>query len=346
MIKNIYILFIFLFTLLSCHREQQNKKVTIAIPVRTVEVAYKKISKPIFKSGILFSDVEVKLSFKISGIIDSIYVEEAQEVKKGQLLAQLKLDEIKAQVQQAKSGLEKANRDYKRINNLYSDKVATLEQLQNAKTGLDVATSNYKIAKFNLKYAGIRSPGTGRILKILARQDELIGAGYPVFIFARITQKWNVTTGITDKDIYKLKTGDSATVQIEAIPDKIYNATISKIGAAPDPTTGLYDIELNFTSDLTSLKNGFFSRIRIFPSQNANYYIIPFESLVNSDGNIGYLFTVDKNNIAHKMKVDIAFISGENVALNTNLENLNNIVSVGAAFLSDGSKVKIENESN
>ncbi len=58
-------------------------------------------------------------------------------VKGGKVLAELDLAEIKAQVNQAHIGLEKAKRDLLRAENLYRDSVATLEQYQNAESAFE-----------------------------------------------------------------------------------------------------------------------------------------------------------------------------------------------------------------
>ena len=107
--------------------------------------------------GKLASKEELKLSFKTGGIISEIFVDEGQTVKKGQVLAKLNLSEIQAQVNQAILGLDKAERDYRRANNLYKDSVVTLEQLQNTTTALDIAKSNVKIAEFNLQFSTIKA---------------------------------------------------------------------------------------------------------------------------------------------------------------------------------------------
>jgi len=121
----------------SAKAAQSNK-----IPVKTTPVKQEEIVTLIHTSGKLFSEAEMKLSFKIGGIIEEIFVDEGQQVHKGKLLAKLDQAEIEAQVNQAKNAFEKANRDRDRVYKLYEDSVATLEQLQDATTGLEIVKSN------------------------------------------------------------------------------------------------------------------------------------------------------------------------------------------------------------
>ncbi len=124
----------------------QNKE-DKGIPVQVAKLAKEKVSLPIHVSGNISASKESRLSFKTGGIIESIYVDDGDQVKKGQVLAKLNLREIQEQVNQAVIGLEKAQRDYERVYNLYSDTVATLEQYQNAKSALDIANTNLNIAE-------------------------------------------------------------------------------------------------------------------------------------------------------------------------------------------------------
>ena len=87
------------------------------------DIAAEKRALPIRSSGRLSTKAEVRLSFKIGGLVDRVFVDEGQRVKRGALLARLNLAEIDAQVMQAKSGLEKSKRDRDRAEGLYADSV-------------------------------------------------------------------------------------------------------------------------------------------------------------------------------------------------------------------------------
>ena len=135
-----------------------------AIPVKLTPINQDTALNLINASGLLSTEDEARLSFKISGIIEKVFVKEGDHVKKGQLLATLKSSEIAAQVQQVELTVE-SQRDYQRADNLYKDSVATLEQLQNAKTGVDIARQNLQQVAFNQQYSRIYAPADGFIVK-------------------------------------------------------------------------------------------------------------------------------------------------------------------------------------
>ena len=73
---------------------------------------------PVRVTGLLSTKTEMKLSFKTGGIIKQINVKEGQTVAGGQLLAVLDLSEVSAQVNLARIGFEKSQRDLTRAGNL------------------------------------------------------------------------------------------------------------------------------------------------------------------------------------------------------------------------------------
>ncbi len=325
-----------------CRSNGEQTQETLRTPVMLTEVESSEMARPIHTYGRLATKEEIKLSFKINGIIQRILVDEGQTVKKGQLLARLDLSEIDAQVKQARSAFEKAERDMKRVENLYQEKAVTLEQYQNVQTAYQVAQSQLKAAEFNLRHAKIHAPGNGRILKRLMEENELAGAGRPVFFFASTEEDWIVRVGISDSDLVRVKLGDSATVKLDAYPTLDFQAVVSEIVESADPLTGTYELELKINSGEKRLVSGFVAEVDIFPSSTNPYFIIPIDALVEADGNMGYVYTVDPNSMtARRLSVRIGFLFEDKVAVESGLESIASVVSKGAPYLSDGAAVKI-----
>jgi len=229
-IPGIFIIYIFIIFLLSnCGNSKIEKNTESLKSVKIVEVKQEIIDIPVHSSGKLATKAEVKLSFKVGGIVDKIYVKEGETVKKGKLLASLNMEEIDAMLTRAQNAFNKSQRDYSRIKRLFADSVATLEQLQNTETTMEVSKANLKITKFNKKFSKIYAPEDGKILKQLAEQQELISIGSPVFIFGAGNNNWIAQVGVSDKDIIRLKVGDKAYVTTDAYPELKFPAVVTEI---------------------------------------------------------------------------------------------------------------------
>ena len=335
----IYILIIFLLS--NCGNSKTEKITESLTPVKIVEVKKEIINLPVYSSGKLATTSEVKLSFKVGGIVDKIYVNEGETVKKGKLLAALNMEEIDARFTQAQNVFDKAQRDYSRIKRLFADSVATLEQLQNTETAMEVSKANLKITKFNKKFSKLYAPEDGKILRQLAEQQELVSTGYPVFIFGAGNNSWIARIGVSDKDIVRLKVGDNAFVTTDVYPELKFAAVISEITEKANPYNGSFEIELSLEKTSIKLISGFVIKTKIFPSSNNEYATVPIESIVEGNKNKAFVFTYnDKSQTVKKIRVKTGEIIGNKIIIYSGIEGGTQVVTEGSAYLSDKDKVK------
>jgi multidrug efflux system membrane fusion protein len=325
----------------SCkNNEKTNPANQDIVNVKTINLEEGEFTFPIHTSGVMASKTEIKLSFKTGGIISSVMADEGQNVQKGQMLAKLNLSEIEAQVKKARLGLEKANRDFKRAKNLYKDSVATLEQFQNAETALDIAKSQLQIAEFNLQYSMIKAPENGKILKKLAEQNEVIGPGYPVFLFGSGKSDWVLRTSLSDRDIVKISYNDTAFISYDAFPNKTFKAIVSEKANASDPYTGTFEVELKLLDRNTQFVNGLVGKAKIVPAEKTKCKVLPISAIHEADGDAAYVF-IAKNNDFEKRKIKIIKIFNESVLIEDGITKQEQVITDGADYLEEGSKISI-----
>ncbi len=339
-IKILLVMTIISLTVIACNSEVKESKEEF-VSVKIAQVKYENISIPINTSGKIMSSSETRLSFLTGGIIKSINAREGQKVNKGKLLASLDLSEIEAQVRNAKNGFLKAKRDFERVKNLYADNVATLEQYQNAETGYEVAEANLKIAEFNHKHSKITAPADGKILKKIAEEGELVSPGLPVFLFGTTSSSWRILVGLIDKDILKIKIGDSASVELDAYPNEKFNAVVSEIGQSANPMNGTYEVELNLKSGVNNFVSGFVAKVKIYPSRKQDSYLIPSSALVEADGEKGFVYRANESmDAVEKIPVTIIEILDDQLAVKSDFK-LTEVINDGAVYLKADSKIKI-----
>lgn len=262
--------------------ESAPAETTKAIAVQTAKVESRAEADPVLGTGRLAAQEEVRLSFKIGGIINAIYTDVGRQVRKGQVLARLDATEINAQVLQAKEGLRKAERDLERVKALYADSVVTLENVQDLTTARSVAAANLEIATFNQEHAVIYAPVSGKVLQRSAEQGELIGPGAPILFIASTQGTQVVKVGLADRDVVKIQKSDQASLRFDALPDQTFPARVSQIAAGADPMSGTYEVELALEKAPSVLKNGFVASVEIFPSQKQAMRQVPIGALVEA----------------------------------------------------------------
>lgn len=339
-----FLLGITLLILASCGSPEVTKAAvpTDIIPVKIIPVEKSEYQSAVIASGQFTTEEEMVLSFKTGGIISNVFVREGDRVKRGQILATLDLTEISAQVKQAQLALEKAQRDFKRAENLYRDSVATLEQLQNAKTGLELYQQQYNSAQFNLTYSEIRAVQDGIVLRKLASAGQLTGPGTPVLRLNNAgSDNWILKAGVSDREWARIQLNDKAIVESDAF-DKKLEGKVSAKSEGADPVTGSFTVEIKL--DQKQVKNiaaGMFGKTTIQTASQTNIWKIPYDALLDGNGNKGFVFVTNDEKTATKVPVTIASLGKNELLISEGLENSKALIITGSAYLTNGSKISV-----
>ncbi|MBN2893737.1 MAG: efflux RND transporter periplasmic adaptor subunit [Bacteroidales bacterium] len=300
--------------------------------VSVIEVKTVEYSEQIRTTGRLSFNNEYKLSFKTGGIVEAVYVKEGQRVRAGKLLATLILDEIEAKTSQANIAVEKAERDYNRIKELYADSVATLEQLQNAESQLQSAQHDLQVAQFNQSMSKIVAPSNGVIQKILVKENEITGAGNPIIVFGAENQGKVLIANISDVDVVKIEIGDKATLNFDAFHETEFTGKVIEIAGMADPTTGTYEVKIQVNDPQNQLKSGFIGSAIITSSKVNRNIEIPIEAMLQANSKTGVVYKIE-NDLAIKQNVHIIKITNDKLLISSGLSENDKIVVEGFAKL-------------
>lgn len=366
--KNILAILALAVLISACTTQAQNRQPTAdakkVVAATATQINYQ---PTVFATGPLAAAAEAKLSFKTGGIIAKVLVREGQKVRKGQLLAELRLDEIQAQQQQASLGedqaaislenarlaLQLAERDYRNVSGLYADSVATLEQLENvevqlnnaknqlaaAEKGLAFRQQGVEVAQFNLRYSSIIAPSDGIILRQFAETNELVGPGNPVFLFGSRQEAQVLKVAVTDKDIIHLNLGDSATIQFDAYPEVTFLGFVRELAGTSDPFTGTYPVEIELTPQPRQLVNGFIGSVTIQTQQRQSLISIPVDGLLKADGAIGQVMVIDQGQ-ARLREINIHQLQQNQLLLRQGLHAGEMVITAGASYIEEGDRVE------
>ncbi len=331
--------------LLACARSGAEAPATVVDQVAVVRAAWitdTVLARPIVATGTVAPADEAALGFKIGGVIERIGVDAGDLVRAGQMLATLDLREIDAGLAKARSGEAKAERDLARARRLYTDSVVTLAQLQDAETAAELARADLETVAVNRRYAVIVAPASGVVLRRAAEPGENIEAGATVLVVGSSgAGRGNVLEiGLADRDAVSVRKGDPAVARFDALPGREFAGRVARIGAAADPLTGTYEVEIALDGD--GLAAGLVGRAEIRPARGAPATLVPIEAVLEADGAEATVYALSADGKrAERRRVTVAFIAGSRVAVAGGLEGATRVLTDGAAYLDDGAAVRV-----
>ena len=324
-------------------KERPSLEDSHVIPVKVLPAGTLSLSGNITATGLVSTEHEAKYGFKIGGVISRMLVEEGQSFRKGELLAVLNATEIAAGLSQSNLNVEKAQRDYDRAVNLYRDSVYTKEQLQNTKTLLDLAKKGEETVSFNKQYSKIYAASDGFVAQRLASEGEVVGAGSPVLVIneTKDDKSYFLRVGLTDKQWASISAGQKATVTLDGYPDKQIQAVVLRKSQSSDAAAASFQVELKLK--LTDIKPavGMFGKAQIATGKAQDVMSIPYDALVEADGNSAYVFVVHGAGKVKKVPVNILSFDKKAVYLKDGLNPTDQVVISNSAYLNEASTIKV-----
>ncbi|MFO7962357.1 MAG: efflux RND transporter periplasmic adaptor subunit [Desulfobacterales bacterium] len=311
---------------------------------------------PIYKTYTSIGTVTPKDSSrifpKVGGRISKVCVEEGHIVNKGDLLMQIDafdytraVENATALKNQAASNLEKAKRDFSRIEKLYADKAVPKKNLQDMKTALDLAVYAYDQAAVSLKKAvddfgecGVRAPISGMVTAKLVNPGELIGPQTMAFKIMQM-ETVEVEVDLPEEAFGNLSLGNKGFISFDAVPDKSVTGTITKIHPTIDPVSRTVKITLSIDNPNLLIRSGMTARTRIVQTaeQDALYAaraaLIPVE-----DRYIAYRVQSGR---VERILLDVGIIGDDVFEIKNGAVENDLFVVRGVTGLRNGMKVKI-----
>lgn len=185
---------------------------------------------------------DVRISFRVQGQIEELLTDEGRVVKKDDIVARLKKDELSKIQAEAEAALKLAEYQYKldaddyvRAENLLKAGAISAQRRDSARTKMDTDSANIKqlrasleLANTKLGWTDLASPLDGYVLVKSALAGEVVQPGSPVFTAVDLDNIW-VTAYINETDLGKVKLGQKAYIQTDSYKGKKYDGWVSFI---------------------------------------------------------------------------------------------------------------------
>lgn len=325
-----------------CNKAPETAAVKAPVKVTLSEIKEVSLTKEIASSALLEAHKSVILSFLQGGYLLNADYDMGDIVNKGDTLASLDTEALKADFLRAEAGLEKAERDYKRALQLFRSEVIPEYQYKDAETGMKTAEAVYQAAKFVLEHGYITAPFSGRITERLAEAGQIAGPGTPIYhlVDDRILE---LTLGISERDIGLIKKGDSVFINLIAKPSETAKGKITGRPSAGLMTKGVIPVKAQCANPGGWLP-GMAVKAVIKAGKADTVTAIPAESVqVSSDGQ-AYCFRYQaETGQAVKTMIDIGGVIDGLVIVEDGIGIGELVVLQGINRMRDGGQVEVVN---
>lgn len=263
-------------------------------------------------TGTLAPINQVDVGSELSGIVKTVLVDYNDRVRAGQVLARLDTTKLQAQAsqiraaleaarakaQQTQATLEEARAQLDRSEQLAAKQLVTGSDLDTARATLKRAEADRSSAAASVAQAEatlqatetdltkmvIRSPITGVVLKRTIEPGQTVAASFqaPVlFTLAEDLTKMELDIDVDEADVGQVQAGQDATFTVDAYPDRVFKAKVSKVSFSSTTTNGVvtYKTALIVDNSDLLLRPGMTTTADVLVNTVTNALLVPNAAL-------------------------------------------------------------------
>jgi len=342
------------------------------VPVEVARIQHGPIALQRIFSGELNALAEFVVAPKVSGRVERVFVNIADTVTRGQVVAELDngeyvqavaqaqadLEVARANRSQAKSALEIADREFKRTELLLKrgiasdsefdaarqDRLAKQAQLKVAAAQVTKAESSLETANIRLGYTKVTAGWTGGAeYRVVAEryvdEGQTVAANAPLLLIVDLDPIVGVIF-VTERDYAHLKPGQLVSLTTDAYPGEQYPGRIARIAPIFRKSTRQARIEMIIDNPQHRLKPGMFISATVVLARVPEATIVPEQALtIRNDRSGVFIVSEDGRSVAwHEVKAGIR--AGHRVQVQG--EGLSGqVVTLGQQLVKDGSAITI-----
>jgi membrane fusion protein, multidrug efflux system len=295
--------------------------------------------------GSLRSRQSVVLKPEVSGRVTQLNFRDGEKVRRGQLLVQLDDQLPLAQLQQARAELSIAQANHKRNQELVAQNFISKRSVDESAANLEVAQAKLALARATADrlrilapfdgIAGIRNVNVGDYLKDGAEIVNIEDLE-AILVDFRLPERFQT----------KAQRGQTALVELDALPGRKYTAVIQAIDPLVDANGRSIGLRGCIDNRKLELRPGMFARITAVFGERENARVIPEEAIVPQGARQFVIRLVDgpdqDTKIAQRVEVKVGIRRPGRVEITEGLQPGDVVVTAGQQRVQkDGMPVRV-----
>lgn len=365
-----------IYTKMPLSTKQSGRERGISVAVEITPIKKSVIREIGVFTGTLLPESQFIVAPKIAGKLNKLFVDIGDRVKQGQLVtlledeeyvqqvdqARAELDVARANIEENRSALSLAQREFERAKALREKKIVSESELDAAEAHYKATIAKQKVAQAQiaqkeaeLKSAQVRlgytritasweNGATERIVgERFVDEGTMLAANAPIASIIDIRNLIAIIH-VIERDYPRVAVGQQAVVSTDAYPNRSFNGTIARIAPLLKEAARQARVEVDIPNPENLLKPGMFVRVEIEFARHDDATIVPVNALTKLNGQRG-IFLADTEAMRAKLiPVKVGIISGDMAEiLEPAVSGM--VVTVGQHLLEDGAVITVPEKS-
>ncbi|MEZ5104472.1 MAG: efflux RND transporter periplasmic adaptor subunit [Draconibacterium sp.] len=344
--------FLLMFSSCSNNKNMGDNMMHEPKPYKTGVLKPQKVMLESIFPAVLKGQEDVEIKPRVEGFIESVYVDEGAEVKKGQALFKINSPSSVTALEEARANYNTAQLNVERMRPLAEKNIISKVQLESYENSLDAAKAALEQAKATMNWVTVTSPVDGVVGTISYRLGSLVNSNNTLTTVANTSQMFAYFS-MNEKDLYNFLNkweGQTKAQKIKNMPpvklilsnDKVYMepGQIATISGMVDQTTGTVNIRASFPNQNGLLLSGTSAKV-VIPQNLEDALVVP-QNITFSQQDKIMIYKVQGDSVVQKVIKVTATPDGQKYVVNGGLSQGDRVVTDNIISLSNGDKIIVQ----
>ena len=315
-----------------------------AIPVAVTGVVSGSISSYYRATATLEAEKVAQILARVTGVVETILVEEGDDVTVGDPLLKVDNDEYRYRLEQAAAATANLRSRYERMEKMIKEELATEEEFQSVRSELASAEANEGLAWLALSHTTITAPFSGRVTGRLVDVGQNLTMGDAVMVMADF-HPLLARVHVPSREFRKLKADQPVNLVLDSTGTPLAGR-IKLISPVIDPTSGTIKLTIEVPEYPDQTRPGDFAQVQIVTEKRDQVILVPRIAVLTDKGE-SVVYTVvpgkepDSVPTAERRIVEVGFTDDDRAQILSGLSLDETVVVKGQRSLKNGSPLKI-----
>jgi RND family efflux transporter MFP subunit len=311
------------------------------VEVKVMTAEYSDVNTGQSFSGTIEEQDGSTLSFPIAGTVKSVAVSEGQRVHKGQLIAVLDDATFRNSYEMARATLDQASDAYNRMKILHDNNSLPEIQWVEVDSKLRQAQSSFEIAKKNVSDTRLYSPISGFISEKNVEVGNNVMPGSPV-VKVVIVDNVKVVVSVPETEISKVNIGEPIEIIVPALNNQTFVGRIREKSVTANSLSRSYEVKAEISNPGNSLLPGMLCTLYLSGQGEKSSKILLPRRIVQLDSDNRSFVWTNENGKAVRKYVEVGEFVGDNVSVESGLDEGDQVVIEGQQKISDNMKITVK----
>ncbi len=293
-------------------------------------------------SGTVVSATESLMSFSLPGTITKIHVKEGQKVAKGQVLAQIKSENLDDNRNIAAAELEQVQDLYNRLKKLHDQNALAEVKWVEVQAKLKQAKNAVSIAERAVGDATITSPIAGYVSAKMGEEGQSVLPSEPILKIVDI-DNLQIAISVPEEEINRFGRNATAEVTFDALSGLAVPGDNATKEVVANPLTRSYRVKFDIPNQNGKILPGMIGNVSVhgldsIAGSDTGIYVLPSQSVLLSSDNRQFVWLVHEGKAAKKYVTANEF-RADGVAIEAGLQPGDSVIVAGMQKVSTGTPV-------